>query len=112
MSALVACLCALWLLIECLRQALAWWALGVRNVTSTLGRSTLPTDLKALLTARKIRSVAVAFRRDDDGDTDIWVGALNEIVIHWIYTGTPDLETAAPEIKAFLLRSIGAGNEK
>lgn len=28
MSALVACLCALWLLIECLRQALAWWALG------------------------------------------------------------------------------------
>ena len=39
-----------------------------------------------------------------------WVGALNEIVIHWIYTGTPDLETATPEIKAFLLRSIGAGN--
>jgi len=41
-----------------------------------------------------------------------WVGALNEIVIHWIYTGTPDLETAAPEIKAFLLRSIGARNNK
>ncbi len=39
-----------------------------------------------------------------------WVGALNEIVIHWIYTGAPDLETAAPEIKIFLLRSIGAGN--
>jgi AcrR family transcriptional regulator len=37
-----------------------------------------------------------------------WVGALNEIVIHWIYTGQPDLETAVPEIKAFLLRSIGA----
>jgi len=37
-----------------------------------------------------------------------WVGALNEIVIHWIYTGQPDLETALPEIKAFLLRSIGA----
>lgn len=36
-----------------------------------------------------------------------WVGALNEIVIHWIYTGSPDLETAVPEIKAFLLRSIG-----
>ncbi len=40
-----------------------------------------------------------------------WVGALNEIVIHWIYTGTPDLETAVPEIKAFLLRSIGAGEK-
>jgi TetR/AcrR family fatty acid metabolism transcriptional regulator len=38
-----------------------------------------------------------------------WVGALNEIVIHWIYTGAPDLETAIPEIKAMLLRSIGAG---
>jgi len=36
-----------------------------------------------------------------------WVGALNEIVIHWIYTGTPDLETTIPEIKAMLLRSIG-----
>ena len=42
----------------------------------------------------------------------IWVGALNEIVIHWIYTGTPDLESAIPEIKAFLLRSIGAGEKK
>jgi TetR/AcrR family transcriptional regulator, fatty acid metabolism regulator protein len=39
----------------------------------------------------------------------IWVGALNEIVVHWIYTGEPDLESAIPEIKAFLLRSIGAG---
>lgn len=37
-----------------------------------------------------------------------WVGALNEIVIHWIYTGSPDLETAAPEIKQLLARSIGA----
>jgi len=36
-----------------------------------------------------------------------WVGALNEIVIHWIYTGQPDLENAIPEIKIFLLRSIG-----
>jgi TetR/AcrR family fatty acid metabolism transcriptional regulator len=41
----------------------------------------------------------------------IWVGALNEIVIHWIYTGEPDLESAIPEIKAFLLRSIGAGEK-
>ncbi len=40
-----------------------------------------------------------------------WVGALNEIVIHWIYTGTPDLETAVPEIKALLARSIGARHE-
>ena len=42
----------------------------------------------------------------------IWVGALNEIVVHWIYTGEPNLESAIPEIKAFLLRSIGAGEKK
>jgi TetR/AcrR family fatty acid metabolism transcriptional regulator len=42
----------------------------------------------------------------------IWVGALNEIVVHWIYTGEPDLESAIPEIKAFLMRSIGAGESK
>ena len=42
----------------------------------------------------------------------IWVGALNEIVVHWIYTGEPDLESAIPVIKAFLLRSIGAGEKK
>ena len=42
----------------------------------------------------------------------MWVGALNEIVVHWIYTGEPDLETTIPEIKAFLLKSIGARENK
>lgn len=37
-----------------------------------------------------------------------WVGALNEILIHWIYTGTPDLQAALPEIKTLLARSVGA----
>jgi AcrR family transcriptional regulator len=36
-----------------------------------------------------------------------WVGALNEIVIHWIYTGQPELEESLPALRAFLLRSIG-----
>jgi AcrR family transcriptional regulator len=36
-----------------------------------------------------------------------WVGALNEVVIHWIYTGTPPLEESLPALKIFLLRSIG-----
>ena len=36
-----------------------------------------------------------------------WVGALNEVVIHWIYTGTPPLEDSLPALKEFLLRSIG-----
>jgi AcrR family transcriptional regulator len=40
-----------------------------------------------------------------------WVGALNEVVIHWIYTGTPPLEESMPALKEFLLRSIGVGEE-
>lgn len=49
-------------------DTLAWWALGHRNVTTTFGRSALPAAVRSLLSARKIRSVAVALRRDDDGD--------------------------------------------
>lgn len=41
-----------------------------------------------------------------------WVGALNEIVIHWIYTGTPALEESLPELRKFLARSIGVSEEK
>ena len=41
-----------------------------------------------------------------------WVGALNEIVIHWIYTGTPSLEESLPELRKFLARSIGVPEEK
>jgi len=41
-----------------------------------------------------------------------WVGALNEIFIHWIYTGTPPLEESLPALKGFLLRSIGVSEEQ
>jgi len=41
-----------------------------------------------------------------------WVGALNEIVINWIYTGTPPLEESLPELRRFLARSIGVPEEK
>jgi len=40
-----------------------------------------------------------------------WVGALNEVVIHWIYTGAPPLEESLPALKKFLLRSIGVEEE-
>jgi AcrR family transcriptional regulator len=36
-----------------------------------------------------------------------WVGALNEVVVHWIYTGEPDLEETIPVLRIFLLRSVG-----
>ena len=41
-----------------------------------------------------------------------WVGALNEVVIHWIYTGTPPLEESLPALKGFLLRSIGVERDE
>ena len=40
-----------------------------------------------------------------------WVGALNEIVINWIYTGTPPLEESLPALRQFLARSIGVSSE-
>ncbi len=37
----------------------------------------------------------------------VWVGALNEVVVHWIYTGEPVLEKTIPVLRILLLRSIG-----
>jgi hypothetical protein len=38
-----------------------------------------------------------------------WFGALNEVVVRWVLTARPArLEDAYPELRAFLLRSIGA----
>ena len=38
-----------------------------------------------------------------------WLGAVNEVVIQWLYRGRPDLMTeAVPALTALLLRSIGA----
>ncbi len=37
-----------------------------------------------------------------------WIGALNEIVTHWIYTGHPPLEACLPDVRRFLARSVGA----
>ena len=46
-------------------------------------------------------------------DTEIaayaWLGAINEVVLRWLYTGQPDpLERALPPLRDLLLRSIGA----
>jgi TetR/AcrR family transcriptional regulator, fatty acid metabolism regulator protein len=38
-----------------------------------------------------------------------WLGAVNEVVIQWLYSGRPDLMTeAVPALAPLLLRSIGA----
>ncbi len=44
-------------------------------------------------------------------DTNIaacaWMGALNEIVLRWVYTGEPDPERSLPALRTLLLRSVG-----
>lgn len=50
-------------------------------------------------------------------DTEIaayaWLGAINEVVTRWVYVGQPDpLDAALPELRAMLLRSIGAQEER
>ena len=37
-----------------------------------------------------------------------WMGALNEVVVRWLYTGEPEpLESALPALRALLMRSVG-----
>ena len=49
-------------------------------------------------------------------DTEItaraWMGALNEVVLRWVYTGSPDPERATPALRTLLLRSIGVSDER
>jgi AcrR family transcriptional regulator len=44
-------------------------------------------------------------------DTEVaacaWMGALNEIVLRWVYTGQPDPVRALPALRRLLLQSIG-----
>ncbi|MBI2857038.1 MAG: TetR/AcrR family transcriptional regulator [Chloroflexi bacterium] len=38
----------------------------------------------------------------------VWLGAINEIVVRWLYAGQPDpLEKAVPHLRALLLSSVG-----
>ncbi|RJP53830.1 MAG: TetR/AcrR family transcriptional regulator [Anaerolineaceae bacterium] len=49
-------------------------------------------------------------------DTDVaacaWMGALNEIVLRWVYTGQPDPVRALPSLRRLLLQSVGIPEEK
>lgn len=41
-----------------------------------------------------------------------WVGAINEVVIRWIYTDQPEPARALPALRTILLRSIGVSEER
>lgn len=49
-------------------------------------------------------------------DTEVaacaWVGALNEIVLRWVYTGQPDPERSLPALRRLLLQSVGIPEER
>jgi len=49
-------------------------------------------------------------------DTEVaacaWVGALNEIVMRWVYTGQPDPERSLPALRRLLLQSVGIPEER
>lgn len=36
-----------------------------------------------------------------------WMGAINEVVMHWVLTGDPSPERSLPALRSLLLRSIG-----
>jgi TetR/AcrR family fatty acid metabolism transcriptional regulator len=42
----------------------------------------------------------------------IWVGAINEMVLRWVYTGQPEPARVLPTLRAMLLRSIGVSDEQ
>jgi len=60
---------------------------------------------------RKYLDEAVADSSIPALDTNIaacaWMGALNEIVLRWVYTGEPDPERSLPALRTLLLRSVG-----
>ncbi len=42
----------------------------------------------------------------------VWMGALNEVILRWIFAGEPEPERALPALRTLLLRSIGMAEEK
>ena len=46
----------------------------------------------------------------DDVDTDlasrVWLGAVNEVVVHWLFAGGQSPSKAAPELRKMLVGSV------
>ena len=41
----------------------------------------------------------------------VWMGAINEVVIRWVYCGNPTPDQALPALRTLLLRSIGVSDK-
>ncbi len=59
---------------------------------------------------------AVADGSISEIDTEVvaraWMGALNEVVLRWVYTGSPDPDRSTPALRTLLLKSIGVSDER
>ncbi len=42
----------------------------------------------------------------------VWMGALNEVILHWIFSNEPDPDRAFQALRLLLLRSIGVPEER
>lgn len=63
-------------------------------------------ELDAAIEAKQIRPVDTALI------ARIWLGGLNELILHWLLTGEPNpLTSATTGLKTVLLRSVGADLE-
>ncbi|MDG0865976.1 TetR family transcriptional regulator [Candidatus Lucifugimonas marina] len=53
---------------------------------------------------------AARARQIDQIDTDlasrVWLGAVNEVVVHWLFSGGTTPKNAAPDLKKFLVQSV------
>jgi AcrR family transcriptional regulator len=49
-------------------------------------------------------------------DTEVvayaWMGAINEVIIRWVYTGQPESTRLIASLRMMLLRSIGVSEER
>ena len=65
---------------------------------------------------QKYLDQAIADGSISEIDTEVaaraWMGALNEVVLRWVYTGTPEPDRALPALRMLLLRSIGVPDER
>lgn len=49
---------------------------------------------------------------DTEVAANIWMGAINDVVIRWVRNGSPEPSRAIPTLRTMLLRSIGVSEER
>lgn len=94
------------------RQIAKILLIDIAGVGPAIDRKLLETHTRLARLIQRHLDRAVAEGDIPPLDTTItafaWLGAINEVVIRWLYTGQPDpLDRALPTLRALLLRSIG-----